>query len=331
MRKCDMPPVFRCVFLVFMVVLGAAAASVGVQQFQLTADDLSIASDCPTYGAAIKAGWLPDVLLPRFSDSAKAKVFGAKCEKIANELSAFTSLPAASALVRERALIAGVFLQSRPVSLATSKVPSVVALRNYVKIPPPQALCYVKVYPSVSAMPSQVAAFFPNEHIRGVTINGRYIALLESDFHGELEDTLAHELVHAYFGLVSGKDLPKWFQEGAAVYFSIGEARALYGKPDNKGGVIARQIAVSEDYKARLIFFKRMESRMGREKFLAYIRRSVITGNVNPRADMGYAPPAAPAPERRGSSAAWIAVAAVLVGAGFLAVREGLRHLRGDL
>jgi hypothetical protein len=91
----------------------------------------------------------------------------------------------------------------------------------------------VRIFPSREIMPELVRRSFEDENVAGVTIFTRYIAVLaeEKDARAEkilqaqaLPLTLSHELVHAYVNAVLGEDdftnLPRWYSEGLAIYFS---------------------------------------------------------------------------------------------------------------
>ena len=88
----------------------------------------------------------------------------------------------------------------------------------------------VKVF-ARNHLPPVLQPAFSRPGVSGVTIDGRYIAILQTEFRKEYEDILGHELVHAYVSLVSPKPLPFWFQEGGAVHLSMGKGRKFYGQP----------------------------------------------------------------------------------------------------
>ena len=165
-----------------------------------------------------------------------------------------------------------------------------------------------------------------------MTINGRFIVILKTDFHQEYQDVLNHELVHAYITLASPKPLPFWFQEASAVHFSTDADTKVYGKPSEKyAGVTDAKIAtLPEDYQQKLQSFHFLIERVGAEKFYKWYRNAVATGDIDARPLLGLPKLAAPAskPERRSDSTlVWVeigagcVVVAVLVG-GFFAARR---------
>lgn len=256
-----------------------------------------VLSRCPTVARLSANGEIHQLGNPNFEDLKAARRFAGDCAKIVEELSALPALPALPrnyAEIRRQAVFASEFMTGDVYLLATSDVKSVVKLREWVKIPPPPGFIYVRKYASTSSMPPEVAEIFgklagsgDKSHVRGVNIQGRYVALLETEYHDELVDTLAHELVHAYLTVASGVDLPVWFQEGAAVYFSTGKESKLYGKT---GDPRMKQVTIPENYKTKLYSFQHIERKVGRKKLFEFIRESVETGEVDPRGALGLGP-----------------------------------------
>lgn len=250
----------------------------------------AVISECPTLARIYESGRMDQIRSPYFEDREAAKKFAAECKKVVAELDSVGHLPPEYAELRTRAALTAEFLTGDAYLLSTSKVKSVVKLREWVKIPPPSGFVYVKKYPDKSAMPDEVADVFERlkgsepADVRGATIYGRYIALLEGEYHDELEDNLAHEMVHAYITLVSPSPLPLWFQEAAAVYFSTGKESKLYGKTGDPKMV---QMTIPEDYKRKLYSLKYVESKVGRKKLFEYVKESVETGNVDSRKALG--------------------------------------------
>jgi len=174
------------------------------------------------------------------------------------------------------------FRGARVIDLRTSKVPSVVTLREAIKIPPPSEPVFVKVYRR-EALPPVLRPAFARQGVTGVTIGGRYVAILQTEFAKEQEDVLSHELVHAYVTLASPKPLPFWFQEASAVLFSTGKARKFYGRPSkNDAGVTEGKIVyLDPTYKQKLQSFNYLISRVGKRRFYEWYRRAVLTGVVD--------------------------------------------------
>ncbi len=180
------------------------------------------------------------------------------------------------------------FEGAQKIDLTTSKVSSVVKLREVVKIPPPADIVLAKTFKRES-LPAVLQSAFANPNISGVTIGGRYIAIIHTDLHKEYDDILAHELVHAYITLASPNPLPFWFQEGSAVHFSTDKDRKFYGQPskDQIGVMIGKTVELDDTYKQKLQSFHYMIEKAGDKKFNKWFREAVITGKVNPRPLLG--------------------------------------------
>ena len=271
-----------------IVLIFAAAACAGAQGGAIPSGD--ILTRCPTLARLIRTVGVNQISNPVFTDKKAAVRFARDCANVVAELDKVVPLPQAYTQLRKDAALAAEFLGGDTYLLATSNVGSVVKLRELVKIPPPPGFVYVRKYASKSSMPPEVAEVFAEladsegSKVRGVTINGRYIALLETEFHNELVDNLSHELVHSYLMLAARTDLPKWFQEGAAVYFSTGRESGLYFKT---GDPRIKEVTIPEDYKRKLYSFQYIEDKAGREKLFAFIRKSVETGRVEPPMALG--------------------------------------------
>lgn len=88
-----------------------------------------------------------------------------------------------------------------------------------------------------------------------------------------LPETISHELVHAYINAtlgLRGLDLPKWYHEGIAVYFS----------GSGKGHtIVTPNFTISttppEEYRQYSTNFEYLEAQLGREQLLGYIKLSV--------------------------------------------------------
>lgn len=221
------------------------------------------------------------------------------------------------------------FQGAQKVNLATSKVPSVVKLREVVKIPPPTSPVLVKTFKKES-LPDVLHPAFANPGIMGVTIRGRYVAILHTEFPKEYEDVLSHELVHAYITQVSPKPLPFWFQEGSAVHFSTDKGWKFYGKPSDKqvGVLEGRVMNLTDTYKQKLQSFHFMIDQEGEKKFDKWYRDAVMTGTVEPRTLLGLPPKAVTAASApRASFKPWLGalvgvVVMVVMVAGYFAVKR---------
>lgn len=180
------------------------------------------------------------------------------------------------------------FKDAQRINLQTSQVSSVVKLRDVVKIPPPSQSVLVKTFKRDS-LPTVLAPAFVNPNVSGVTIGGRYIAIIQTDLTKEYNDVLSHELVHAYISLASPKPLPFWFQEGSAVHFSTDKTLKFYGQPSKGqiGVMIGKTVELNDTYKQKLQSFHFMIEKAGDKKFNKWFRESVVTGVVNPRPLIG--------------------------------------------
>lgn len=180
------------------------------------------------------------------------------------------------------------FKGAQVVDLRTSREPCVVKLRETVKIPPPEAPILVKVFKRES-LPGVLKPIFANKGIAGVTINGRYIAILHTPFDKEHHDILQHELVHAYITMASPLPLPFWFQEGSAVHFSTDKGRKFYGQPSKKERWVmeGRVVDLSGTYKQKLQSFHFLIDKVGKDRFYKWYREAVLTGKVDARPLLG--------------------------------------------
>lgn len=252
-----------------------------------------IISNCPTLAHLSATGQIEQVKNPVFTDQKTARNFAVTCSKLVKELDSAGILPGEYLQLRQDAALAAEFLTGETYLLSTSNINSVVTLRRTVKIPPPDGFIYVKKYRSIESMPPEVSDVFhrlstsDGAKVQGVTIRGRYIAMLNSEYQSQYADNLAHEMVHAYITLVSPSELPKWFQEGAAVYFSIGTDNRFYTK---KGDMRIAQVTIPEDYKRKLYTFQHIEEQIGKPKLYAFVRKSVVTGDVDARSALGLKP-----------------------------------------
>lgn len=225
--------------------------------------------------------------------------------------------------------LAAVFRGAQEVDLAESRAPSVVALREVVGIPPPAEKVLVRTFKR-EALPDALKPAFEKPGVVGVTIQGRYVAVIESEFEKEQADVLGHELVHAYITLASPKPLPFWFQEASAVHFSIDKARKFYGGPsrDQVGVMVGRTVELDETYKQKLHSFHYLIGKVGRERFYEWHRNAVMTGVVDAGPLLGLPPkgesdpPGFRKPLPRWLLAAAAAVVVVVAGIGFYVSRR---------
>ncbi len=168
------------------------------------------------------------------------------------------------------------------VDLATSNVPSVVKLRDGVKLAPPHQKVLVKSFEDGN-IPDVLYPIIGDQKIRGVTINGKYVVVKDTEYEKEYNDVLAHELVHAYITLISPRKLPFWIQEGSAVHFSTDKKRKFYGKTvEGKTGVLQGKVAeIPQDYKDKLHNFHYLIEKAGKDRFYEWYRYTIETGDVD--------------------------------------------------
>lgn len=183
------------------------------------------------------------------------------------------------------------FADAQSIDLATSKVSSVVTLRDVVEIPPPSTPVLVKTF-AREHIPEALKPAFSNPDIMGVTISGRYIAIIRTEFYKEYQDVLRHELVHAYISMASPQPLPFWFQEGSAVHFSMDKTRKFYGQPskDQIGVMVGRTVELTDAYKQKLQSFHFLIEKVGKKRFYEWYRNAVETGVVDARPLVGLTP-----------------------------------------
>jgi hypothetical protein len=173
------------------------------------------------------------------------------------------------------------------VDLRTSRAKPVVTLREKYRIPPSAEPVLVKSFDR-RGLPEAVKFAFANPNVRGVTMGGRYIAILSTDYKEEYRDILDHELVHAYISLAAPKPLPFWFQEASAVFFSTNKTVSFYGKStDTPGQMVGKSSELSDVYKQKLHNFQFLTEYVGEDKFRKWYTNAVMTGDVNARPLLG--------------------------------------------
>jgi hypothetical protein len=172
------------------------------------------------------------------------------------------------------------------VSMSASSDPAIVKIRDEAGIEAPAGYIFVRFYSSREAMPELVRQAFESQDVAGVTILSRYIAVLaeRKDTWPQralqlqtLPETISHELIHAYVNSTLGSllfDLPTWYSEGIAIYFS--------GSGENHT-IVTPNFSISktspEDYQQYDINFKFLEAKFGRERFIELINLSIEKGD----------------------------------------------------
>jgi hypothetical protein len=168
-------------------------------------------------------------------------------------------------------------------TFADSMNPAIVKIRDEAGVPIPEGYIFVRTYSSREIMPPMVRRSFEQEDVVGVTIYYRYVAVLDesSDKWQQqvmdekiVPETIAHELIHAYVNSTIGytpDDLPKWYSEGLAIFFSGGgnghslitEDSYYYSLPP-------------EDYREYYENFQFLDKKIGHEEFLKRIKQSIV-------------------------------------------------------
>ena len=170
------------------------------------------------------------------------------------------------------------------IDLAETDDSAIIKLRQEVGIPAPPGLVYVRFYDSRQHMPVLVQRAFANDNVAGVTILNRYIAILAEDkLRAEekivqaktLPETHSHELVHAYINSALGEanydQLPDWYHEGLATYFSGSTSEFTVEIP---GGMAITHTSPQE-YQQYNLNFEYLEAQYGKERLYDLIRQSV--------------------------------------------------------
>jgi hypothetical protein len=172
--------------------------------------------------------------------------------------------------------------------------PAVLSLRNEVGLPVPEGYLYVWLYTSVDDMPENVARYFRNPNVRGLTLLTRYVIVIDQvarlqetargtpleDFQRDQRSRVfSHEFVHAYVKSLLGTEhafrLPEWYDEGLAIYFSGSSDPSSIAYVDENGRQVYYSLA-PENYARYRDAFLFMEAEYGRERLLELIRRSVL-------------------------------------------------------
>jgi hypothetical protein len=168
------------------------------------------------------------------------------------------------------------------VSLAASTDPAVMKIRDEAGIEAPDGYIFVRTYSSREAMPEIVRQAFKSQDVAGVTILSRYIAVLAERKETwaqralqlqTLPETISHELIHAYVNSTLGQmkfDLPAWYSEGLAIYFSGSETIHTVVTPN-----FTISNTSTEDYHLYHLTFNFLEASYGREHLLELISISI--------------------------------------------------------
>lgn len=178
--------------------------------------------------------------------------------------------------------------------LAVINDPAIQTLREEIGLPPPPGLVFVRPFASDEELPDPLDDIFADEAVRGVTILTRYVAVLlpedtpentteaERQFLlNDFKETISHELVHTYvnasLGLAGKADMPEWFREGIAIYFSgSSEAHSIV----TFDGIRAESRPTTEYYNYQ-IDFKFLEARLGKDALHGLVRSSLESRSVD--------------------------------------------------
>ena len=177
------------------------------------------------------------------------------------------------------------------VMLATTRDPAIARLREEVGMRPPRGLVYLKYYPSRDLMPESIRSAFDSPSIRAVTMSCRYIAVLDPPqptrdqerlTEESLVETVSHELVHAFLQSTlcdrnPRMDLPAWFHEGFAIYFSgSGTSHVMLDRSNNT----IYRVEATDEYEEYERTFLYLESRFNGRRFFEQLRKTVDEGDV---------------------------------------------------
>jgi hypothetical protein len=166
--------------------------------------------------------------------------------------------------------------------LEISSDPGVVNIRDEAGIEAPEGYIFVRSYTSREAMPPLLRRAFEGPDVAGVTILSRYIAVIAEDKKTwpqralqlqTLPETTSHELIHAYVNstlVPLNFNLPTWFSEGLAIYFSGSEKIHKVVTPN-----FTIRNSSTEDYQLYDTAFRYLEARHGPERLLELINRSI--------------------------------------------------------
>ena len=172
------------------------------------------------------------------------------------------------------------------VLLSSSDDPGVTKIRDEAGIEAPDGYIFVRSYNSREAMPPLVRRAFQSPDVAGVTILSRYIAVLAEEKKTwsqralqlqTLPGTTSHELIHAYVNsilLPMEFDLPSWYSEGLAIYFSDSAINHTIITPN-----FSISNTSSAEYQSYDTAFKYLESKLGRERLLMLISQSIQEAN----------------------------------------------------
>jgi len=185
----------------------------------------------------------------------------------------------------------------RFVNFGTSELAVVKVLRDELGVPAPKGHIVIRILALDRPMPAALAAFHKRSpDVAGVAFGGPYVAVFQSEVG--LDDTIAHEIVHAYLRTSMGPasdQLPGWFHEGVAI--SLAGSMPTTAEIEPGGGL--EMTTLSGNYREYRRIFSATERRLGRKRYLAVIRECIqersegalyrATGTSGYRGLVGYA------------------------------------------
>ena len=171
------------------------------------------------------------------------------------------------------------------VLLNNSSDSGVAKIRDEAGIEAPEGYVFVRFYSSREAMPPLVRRAFISPDVAGVTILSRYIAILDEEKNTwpqralqlrTIPETTSHELIHSYVNsilLPVEFDLPAWYSEGLAIFFSGSEMIHTIITPN-----FSISSTSSSEYQDYHTTFNYLEAKLGRERLLELIGQSIKAG-----------------------------------------------------
>ncbi len=165
------------------------------------------------------------------------------------------------------------------VDFQSSRDKAITRLRDTIAIPAPKGGAILRLYNTRDSMPDNIAKLF-SQDTGGLTLWCRFVAVFkENKSPDQLQDTISHELVHAYISSYLGAsrdDLPRWFHEGVALYLSDSKDTYSY-----RTGMNTEMISWSpKDYANYRLCFRYLDSILGKPGIERFIREAVVGRNA---------------------------------------------------
>lgn len=297
-------PVLRFLLVHAFLLLSIVALASPSQDAVPTPDETIIRTlaECPELGQAMGAdGSFLRLDNPILGSEAEVERTVESYKRLVGCLSGITyELPASIVAARVRASLFLDFadpdedpatVRRELVALATTPDAAIARLREEVGFRPPAGLVYLKYYPSRDLMPDAIRAAFNSPSIRAVTMSCRYIAVLDQPqptrdrarlTEESLATTVSHELVHAFLQSTlcdanPRMELPAWFHEGFAIYFSgSGTSHVMLDRATNT----IYRVEATDEYEEYERTFLYLESRFNERDFYDQLRNTVDLGDV---------------------------------------------------